>query len=88
MIWTTVLERVNKVNKQLQSVAIDLGIVVELYTSLDAFTEEVRDNYANYEEHTVELVGMEMESLVYSADERRQRTYKRLLTRLLRTGLR
>ncbi|KAI9552608.1 putative zinc finger MYM-type protein 1-like [Daphnia sinensis] len=77
VIWATVLERVNKVNKQLQSVAIDLGIVVELYSSLVAFTKEVRDNYDNYEKQAVELVGMEMGSLVYSADECRQRTRKR-----------
>lgn len=65
VILASVLERVNKVNKQLQSVAIDLGIVVEFYSSLVAFTKEVRDNYNNYEKQAVELFGMEMGSFVY-----------------------
>lgn len=44
--WGHILERFNVVNKKLQSVNIDLGVVVELYNSLIAYVSGFRSNKA------------------------------------------
>lgn len=66
------MERFNKTNKLLQSVDIDLGTVVDLYTSLARFVQEVRSNFTRYETEA-KLISSE----VYEADKKRKRTRKR-----------
>lgn len=73
VVWSAVLERFNKVNKQLQSVNMDLGTVEELYSSLSSFTNEVRGNFDCYEAEAKSFV----ETGTYHADENRQRSRKR-----------
>lgn len=73
IIWSNVLERFNKVNKKLQSVSIDLGMVEELYTSLQHYVQEVRSNFEHYEAEAISLV----DTGEYIFDQRRTRTRKR-----------
>lgn len=80
MVWSTRMyskhgPRVNKVNKQLEPKDIDIGIVDELYSSLVSFVAEVRANFEVYEKEDVELVEMESDTLVYSADTHRHRNF-------------
>ncbi|XP_045031515.1 zinc finger MYM-type protein 1-like [Daphnia magna] len=72
VVWSVVMERFNKTNKLLQTVNIDLGTVVDLYTSLTNFVQEVRSNFTKYETEA-KLMSTE----VYEADKRRKRTRKR-----------
>ena len=72
VVWSTVMERFNKINKLLQSVNIDLGTVVDLYTSLTGFVQEVRSSFTKYETEA-KLISSE----VYEADQKRTRTRKR-----------
>ncbi len=67
------MERFNKVNKKLQSVSIDLGMVEELYTSLQHYVQEVRSNFEHYEAEAISLVDTDE----YIFDQRRTRTRKR-----------
>ena len=72
VVWSTVMERFNKTNQLLQSVNIDLGTVVDLYTSLTGFVQEVRSSFTKYETEA-KLISSE----VYEADQKRTRTRKR-----------
>lgn len=49
--------RFNSTNKKLQSVNIDLEIVVHLYTSLYDFIHSLRDNFSHFEKLGIELTG-------------------------------
>lgn len=73
VIWGSVLERFNKVNKQLQSVEIDLGLVEELYNSLIAFVQEARNSFDDYEDEAKSFAEVDE----YSADQKRHRVRKR-----------
>lgn len=73
VIWGAVLERFNKVNKLLQSVEIDLGLVEELYNSLITFVQEARDSFDDYEDEAKSFA----EVNEYSADLKRHRMRKR-----------
>jgi hypothetical protein len=45
VVWSVVIERFDKTHKLLQTFNIDRGTVVDLYTSLTNFVQEVRSNF-------------------------------------------
>lgn len=67
------MERFNKVNKKLQSVKIYLGMVEELYSSLQLYVQQVRSNFEHYESEAISLVDTDE----YIYDQRRPRARKR-----------
>jgi hypothetical protein len=73
VIWSTIMERFNKVNNMLQAVQIDLTVVNELFSSLSIFVQEVRSNFDHFEKEAMTLVGTDK----YSADQKRKRARKR-----------
>ena len=46
--WSCLLERINIVNKKLQGVDIDLGVVVQLYNSLIEYTNSLRNMFNDF----------------------------------------
>jgi hypothetical protein len=52
-----VLERFHKVNKKLQSVNIELGMIVELYGSLEQYISRIRNNFEKYEGKAIQICG-------------------------------
>lgn len=67
------MERFNRVNKKLQSVKIDLGMVQELYNSLQIYVQHVRSNFEHYEAEAFSLVDTDE----YAYDQRRPSRRKR-----------
>lgn len=61
LFWGDILERFNICNKKLQSVDIDLSIMVEIYQSLTFYIKELRtDNtYEYYKKMAIEKSGIE-----------------------------
>lgn len=53
-LWGTILERFGAVSKKIQSIAIDVGIVVELYESLIQFVRDTREIFLTYEATAIE----------------------------------
>lgn len=49
IIWGTILQRINKTSKTLQSSSIDISSLVPLYDSLIQFINTVRGNLNEYE---------------------------------------
>ncbi len=60
VFWDTILERMDAVNISLQAVDIDLGIAIDLYTSLINYFQVMRENrFEEYFEKARQLVGAE-----------------------------
>lgn len=57
VIWDTILQRMNSVNKTVQSVNCEMAAIVPLYESLENFIKCVRDNFENYENEAEILAG-------------------------------
>lgn len=73
VIWDTILQRINKTSKTLQSSSIDISTVVPLYESLIQFINSVRENLNEYEEEAKLLVNGETYSI-----KRKKQISKRL----------
>lgn len=60
IFWGHILQRFNVVSKKLQSVNIDLGIVVELYNSLIVYVTDFRsdDAYEHFKSSAIEKTGI------------------------------
>lgn len=67
VFWNDVLERFHIVNKKLQSVNIDLGMVVELYESLEQYISRIRNNFEEYESRAIQICGEKQ----YKKDKKR-----------------
>lgn len=50
VVWNSKLQRINSVNKDLQSSKINISAIVPLYTSLIDFIQGVREYFTIYEE--------------------------------------
>ncbi|KAE9522628.1 hypothetical protein AGLY_016991 [Aphis glycines] len=70
VFWNEVLERFHIVNKKLQSVNIELGMVVELYGSLEQYISRIKNNFEEYK-------GKATQICVYKKDKRRTVKRKR-----------
>lgn len=57
VIWDTILQRMNSVNKTVQSVNCEMSCIVPLYESLENFIKYVRDNFESYENEAEQLAG-------------------------------
>lgn len=55
VVWDVFLERINKVNVQIQTSNIDLITVADLYESLRKFFIAERENFKYFEEKAIEL---------------------------------
>lgn len=55
VVWNVFLERINKVNVQIQSSTVDLITVADLYESLCRFFVAERENFKYFEEMAMEL---------------------------------
>ncbi|XP_025205923.1 zinc finger MYM-type protein 1-like [Melanaphis sacchari] len=73
VFWNEVLERFHIVNKKLQSVNIELGMVVELYGSLEQYISRIRNNFEEYERKAIQICG----EIQYKKDKRRTVKRKR-----------
>lgn len=60
VIWNSVLQRTDKVNKTLQGPKHSLSVIVPLYDSLIKFIEDVRNNFDVYESEACQLVGSQV----------------------------
>ncbi|XP_050064321.1 zinc finger MYM-type protein 1-like [Aphis gossypii] len=60
IFWGDILERFNSCSKKLQSIQIDLGIVVEIYQSLIGFVHDIRcdDMFNDYKARAIEKCGI------------------------------
>ncbi|XP_050066902.1 zinc finger MYM-type protein 1-like [Aphis gossypii] len=54
-VWNSILQRINSVNKDLQSSKINVSAIVPLYTSLIDFIQSIRENFTTYEEEASSL---------------------------------
>lgn len=50
VVWDTILQRLNKVSKQLQNTGENLECVLPLFNSLVSFVQHVRENFDIYEQ--------------------------------------
>jgi len=57
VFWNEVLERFHIVNKKHQSVNIELGMIVELYGSLEQYISRIRNNFEEYEGKAIQICG-------------------------------
>lgn len=73
--WGRILKRMNAVNKELQSVDIDVSRVVDLYDSLIEFVAETRDNFTFYEDEALKVSLVTEYEL--DSDSKRKRRRKR-----------
>ncbi|XP_060836474.1 zinc finger MYM-type protein 1-like [Rhopalosiphum padi] len=73
VFWNEVLERFHIVNKKLQSVNIELGMIVELYGSLEQYISRIRNNFEEYEGKAIQICG----EMQYKKDKRRTVKRKR-----------
>lgn len=55
VVWNVFLERINKVNVQIQASTVDLITVADLYESLCKFFVAERENFKYFEETAMEL---------------------------------
>ena len=55
VIWNTILERINRTSKELQSTSIDLNTVVILLKSLNSYIYKLRDEFNNLEKKAKQL---------------------------------
>lgn len=74
IVWDTILERIDAVNKSIQGVNTNLGSAVGLYGSLIEYFQEMRNN--RFEEFFKKVTDLEYQC-VDSEDETRTRTRKR-----------
>jgi len=56
-MWTPILKRFNATSLTLQSVSIDLSIVIKLYESLESYVKVVRNNFDQYLLESQQLCG-------------------------------
>ncbi|XP_060845634.1 uncharacterized protein LOC132925241 [Rhopalosiphum padi] len=52
--WNDILERFNSTSKKLQTIEIDLTIVINLYTSLINYVTDLRNTFSHYEKLAME----------------------------------
>jgi len=71
--WNEVLERFHIVSKKFQSVNIELGMIVELYGSLDQYISRIRNNFEEYEGKAKQVCS----EIQYKKDKRRTVKRKR-----------
>lgn len=74
VFWGFLLNRINATSKKLQSVEIDITIVIELYEVLIHFIGEIRDNFDDFENQAKKLSFLQE----YERDFRRIRKPKLL----------
>lgn len=74
VVWDAILQRINMVNKTLQSSTGDVSSIIPLYESLNKFFQLVRDQYDIYEKEAFMLVG---KNVTYSV-QRKRKISKRL----------
>ena len=55
VIWNTILERINRTSKELQSTSIDLNTAVILLRSLHSYIYKLRDEFNNLEKKAKQL---------------------------------
>ena len=55
VIWNTILERINRTSKELQSTSLDLNTVVILLNSLHSYIYKLRDEFNNLEKKAKQL---------------------------------
>lgn len=55
VFWGCLLDRINATSKKLQSVEIDITIVIELYEALIHFVGETRENFDDFEKKAKKL---------------------------------
>ena len=55
VIWNTILERINRTSKELQSTSIDLNTVVILLKSLHSYIYKLRGEFNNLEKKAKQL---------------------------------
>ncbi|KAM4770907.1 zinc finger MYM-type protein 1-like [Rhinophrynus dorsalis] len=72
-LWAIILKRFKAVSMKLQSVHIDLGTVVQLYSSLVELIKTLRDNFDHYEQLSMAMC----EVHEYQHDIRRKKKHKR-----------
>ncbi len=61
VVWDTVLQRLNSVNKSIQTSTGNISVLNNLYDSLISFIQSVRDNFIHYEEEASSFVPIEYE---------------------------
>ena len=54
-IWQTILERIDKVNKNLQAVNTNLLTVVQLYDSLLNYLLDIKDDFFRFQEQAMTI---------------------------------
>ncbi|XP_046973656.1 zinc finger MYM-type protein 1-like [Vanessa cardui] len=74
VFWGCLLDRINATSKKLQSVEIDITIVIELYDTLIHFVGETRENFDEFENKAIKLSFVQE----YEKDFRRNRKRKLL----------
>lgn len=74
VFWGCLLDRINATSKKLQSVEIDITVVIELYEVLIHFVGETRNNFDEFENNAKEL----SISCEYERDFRRNKKRKQL----------
>ncbi|XP_060852987.1 zinc finger MYM-type protein 1-like isoform X2 [Rhopalosiphum padi] len=75
IFWGDILHRFNTVSKKLQSVNIDLSVVVELYQSLINYVGDIRTDkdYENFKRNAIEKCGI----MNFRNTEKRQKKIKK-----------
>ena len=55
VIWNTILERINRTSKELQSTSLDLNTAVILLKSMHSYIYKLRDEFNNLEKKAKQL---------------------------------
>jgi hypothetical protein len=72
VLWSFILKRFNACNAKLQSVKIDISIVLNIYASLIQLLQDTRDMFHTFEQEALQLSAEKM----YQFDIRRRRKRK------------
>ncbi|XP_060854953.1 uncharacterized protein LOC132932593 [Metopolophium dirhodum] len=77
IFWGDILERFNACSKKLQSIQIDLGIVVEIYQSLIGFVHDIRcdDMFNDYKTRAIEKCGISSLNTNNKREKKRKRFF-------------
>lgn len=75
VVWDTILQRMNSVNKSIQSVNCEMAAIVPLYESLECFIKYVQENFENYENEAESLVGKK----IYATKRKRKTPKSKML---------